>query len=217
MTLQVLLKRLCLILLFGIFAFSPSAFARTTLPKDSSVRLTQTPIWYFNALLLRQGTGLRGPRFQLATVSNNRHEWSLGFEWLSERARKMPKDGACATCHHGDPEDILMGGTLSYGYIWYPAPKAQSFRVVFRGGVLLGKSVVRDGFYPNQGPLPGNGISYNWTENRFRFAAALLICPTVELVALKMLGISVGPYAVLHPTFPAIGISISTLFGNIHY
>lgn len=203
-----------LLIAFTLFLLGVSLPATAALP-DSTIAENKNWTWYFQALLARDGSSLRGPRLLFSGVINERHEISMGVEWQSQRAMNIPAGGLCASCIHGDPDDILFGYNVSYGYIVRPFIKQNWFRIVLRGGILLGQSVVRDGFYQVPGSLPTNNDYYSWKTNKTNLTAALLFFPSVDMIVSKWAGISVGPYMVLHPTLPASGVSLSVLFGRI--
>ncbi len=192
-----------------------AAPARAALPVADTARpARQRPVQYLSLTLVRAGTVLRGPRVVFSRQLDGRHELGIGLEWLSQRARHMPEDGQCSGCRHGDPLDILFGGTLSYGYIIHPFSAKPRFQLALRGGLLIGRSVVRYGFEKTPQSTP-DAIYYTWTTNDFRFAAGLLLHPTLDLPLPELAGVSVGPYVVLNRLFPAAGISLDVLFGNL--
>jgi hypothetical protein len=172
------------------------------------------PVYYFDVGGNVGTPHAYGLRLRLATVIAKHHEIGVGYQAFIQRGRNFPEDFWCGTCVHNLRKDLLSAAAISYGYIVYPKFFPKKLRIVLRAEALVGEEFVAVNFrkVPGAGPEADN---YTYDKDR-RVTAALLLRPTIAILTVPALGVSVGPYALLSRHFSGGGLSVGLLLGRVY-
>jgi hypothetical protein len=149
----------------------------------------------------------------LAAILNERHEVGLAYEAYFAPIPDIPKDYDCPRCKHGFGNNWINGAAATYGYVLYPGRGQRFFRLTLRGGVLLGQQRVAENYVRVVAPGPREE-NYRFDEIP-RFAAALVLRPSLDLAINRNFGLAVGPYVVLSPEFQGLGGVLGLRFGRV--